>query len=407
MGETKLKFLFVLYIGFDKTGPSVHLLTEVIEQCLIAGHSVNMIVRNRGGSDPNVPKQLQGYKNLVCEVINDKPIEKAALVKRYFEDILYAFRCKNVYKNMKDVDVVFLQSCTTPIFPITFLKHTLKKPILFNVQNIFPIDSLALHKLSNHGVKGIAFKIFRKMQQMAYKRADRIVTICEDMKSTLLKEKVSESKLDVVYNWSYTDEAKDISDDENLFLKTHDVDRNKFRVVFSGNLGAMVNVQLFADAAETVSIEKDIHFYIIGAGANMPILQRLAQEKGLKNMSFYPFQPVEFAPHNYAMAHININALPKGIVYTCMPSKTAISLNCARPMVVSMEKESALAKLLSTVDKCTVVDVDDAEGFAESILANFRNHVIENSCNAREMFRGLCSNNNAKHYVKILESLAE
>lgn len=399
-----MKFLFVLYIGFDKHGPSVHLLTDIIEQCLISGHSVEMIVRNRGGQAPDIPLKLQKYDNLKCHVIKDVKLEKSALIKRYFEDIRYAFKCKRIYKNIGDIDAVFLQSHTSPLFSITLIKKTLNKPILFNVQNIFPIDALVLGKLRKHGIKGIIFKIFQKMQQRAYRKADRIVTICEDMKNTLINENVSSDKLDVVYNWSYSDEPYIIKDEDNLFLKTHNVDKNKFRVVFSGNLGAMVNAKLIADAAEIVSDEKNIHFYIIGDGNNMPVLKSLINEKGLINVSFYPYQPVEFAPHNYAMAHININALPEGIVYTCMPSKTATCLNCARPMVVSMEKESSLAKLLEQVDKCTVVDVNDSMGFAEAILFNYKNNITQDSVNSREIFKKLCSKSNAKKYVDILEN---
>lgn len=402
-----MKLVFVLYIGFDKHGPSVHLLTDVIEQCLQRDYDVTMIVRNRGGDAPDIPVKLQGYSNLRCEVICAPALEKGALVKRYFEDIKYAFQCAKIYKKIPHADAVFLQSCTTPLFPLVLLKHTLKCPVLFNVQNIFPIDALALNKLSTHGVKGIAFCVFRKMQQMAYKRADHIVTISEDMKQTLLVEGVPEKKVDVIYNWSYSDEAFDIPDKDNLFLKAHNVDPSKFRVVFAGNLGAMVNAKLIADAAELCQVEENIHFYIIGDGNNMPVLKRLAEEKELRNMSFYPYQPVEFAPHNYAMAHININALPKGIIYTCMPSKTATMLNCARPMVVSVERESAFAQMLSGVDKCTVVDVDDMQGFAEAILSNYRKHINADSENAREVFRRMCSKENAKGYVDILGEMAE
>lgn len=400
-----MKFVFVLYIGFDKHGPSVHLLTDIIEQCLQRNHDVTMIVRNRGGTDPDIPLKLQSYSNLHCDVIHAPALEKGALVKRYFEDIRYAFQCYNIYNKFSQVDAVFLQSCTTPLFPIILLKRSLKCPILFNVQNIFPIDALALKKLTNRGIKGIAFRVFRKMQQMAYRRSDRIVTISEDMKKTLLGEGVSAQKLDVIYNWSYSDDAFDISDAQNLFLKTHGIDKTKFRVVFAGNLGAMVNAKLIADVAEICQVEKNIHFFIIGDGNNMPTLKKIAAEKGLQNISYYPYQPEEFAPHNYAMAHVNINALPKGIIATCMPSKTATMLNCARPMVVSVEKESAYAQMLSKVDKCTVVDVGDTKGFADAILRNYRDHVVGDSENAREVFRKMCSKENATCYVDILEEL--
>lgn len=402
-----MKFLFVLYIGFDKHGPSVHLLTDMVEQCLLHGYEVDMIVRNRGGQDPDVPVRLQKYEKLRCHVIHDNALEKSALVKRYFEDIRYAFLCRKIYKKIQDVDAVFLQSCTSPLFPIVLLKRTLHRPILFNVQNIFPIDALVLGKLNKKGIKGSVFRIFRKMQQTAYRQADRIVTICDDMEKTLLEEGVPQEKLEVIYNWSYSDEAFNIDDADNLFLQKHQPDPSLFRVVFAGNLGAMVNAQLIAEAAEIVQCEPKIHFFIIGDGNNMPALKRLAEEKKLKNMSFFPYQPEEFAPHNYAMAHVNINALPEGIVYTCMPSKTATMLNCARPMIVSVEKSSCLAKLLGGVDRCTVVDVNDAQAFAEAILCNYREWNVADSRNAYQVFKKMCSKKNAEKYVDVLKKLAK
>lgn len=400
-----MNLLFVLYIGFDKHGPSVHLLKGIIGECLKSGHTVRMIVRNRGGSDPDVPIELQGYENLHCDVIYDSILEKGALVKRYMEDIRYAYRCKSVYKQYQDTDAVFLQSNTSPLFAIRLLKNTLKAPVLFNVQNIFPIDAGVLHKLPTNGVKGIPYNILRKMQQFAYKKADSIVTISEDMRRTLLKEEVPDGKIKVVYNWSYEDNAVVIPDEENLFLHDHPEFMGKFRVVFAGNLGAMVNPVIIAEAAERLRKIPDIQFIIIGDGNNMQKLKNMAKEKGLRNMAFFPYQPEEYARHNYAMAHVNINALPRGIITTCMPSKTATMLNAARPMVVAVEADSDYAQILRKVDKCVVVNWNDSQLFTEAIVKLYRDGIKEDSGNSRDVFRTLCSVDNAKKYVETLEEL--
>ena len=401
-----MKILFLLSIGFDRQGPSVHLLTDIVEQCLLAGHSVRMFVKNTGGDAPDIPARLASYANLQVEVIRAVHLQRGALLRRLWSDVRFHRQCSRIYRHYTDIDVVFVQSSPIAFYPIRLAKKYLHKPVLYNSQNIFPIDALAIHKLSEHGLKGFFFRFFRKRQQQGYALADRIVTISEDMEQTLRQEKVAPERLRVIHNWSYSNDEVDIPDEDNLFLKHNGVTEKKFRVVFSGNMGAQVNARLIANAAELLKGEDGIHFYIIGDGANMPVLKRLAQEKGLANMSFFPFQPVEFAPHNYAMANVNINALPKGIVYTCLPSKTAICLSCARPMVCSMEKDSWLAKTLSGVDKCSVVDIDDARGFADAILNYYRNGITSNSSNSRELFRRLCSVDNAKEYVRNLEDIA-
>ena len=72
-------------------------------------------------------------------------------------------------------------------------------------------------------------------------------------------------------------------------------------------------------------------------------------------------------------------------------------------MVVAVEKDSSYAQLLAEVDKCVVVDWNDAEGFAESILQFYKSEAICESKNARDVFKKHCSVDNAKKYVYLLE----
>ena len=90
---------------------------------------------------------------------------------------------------------------------------------------------------------------------------------------------------------------------------------------------------------------------------------------------------------------------------TCMPSKTSTILNAARPMVVAVEKESSYAKILSEVDKCVVVDWNDSKGFSDAIIHFYEENIVSGSSNAREVFKSLCSVDNAKKYVECLEEL--
>lgn len=400
-----MKFLYWLDVGFDRHGPSVHLLKAMIDESLKADHDVSVILRNTGGSDPDIPLEWKKNNNLHIEIVHDQEQEKGAFVRRYLDDIGYFFRSQKYLRKHKDVDVVFLQSCYLPIVPIWMI-HRLKEPVLFNVQNIFPIDAGVLGILPSHGVKGIPYRILRKLQQMAYRKSDCVVTISEDMRKTLLDECCEPETLKVVYNWSYGDNAVVIPEDNNLFLRDHPIFIGKYRVVFAGNMGAMVNPQIIADAAEKLMPYKDIVFIIIGAGNNMQKLNTLANDKKLSNMHFFPYQPEEYARHNYAMAHVNINALPQGIIYTCMPSKTATMLNAAKPMVVAVETNSDYARILQEVEKCTVVNCDDVDGFAQAILSKYQSADRQDSANSREVFRKYCSYENARSYVRYMEETA-
>jgi Glycosyltransferase len=400
-----MKILFILSIGFDTPGPAVHLVKDIIREMLEAGHTVNFVQKLLGGSDPVIPIELEKYigSTLIVDNLYMKKVDKANFVKRYIRNVISAFDCAKVYKKYNDVDIVFVQSNPTAIFPISLAKKYLKKPVIFDIQDIFPQDAVYAGKMSE---KSIIYKISRFMQKRAYMKADHLTTISKDMKKTILEEGISDSKIDIVYNWSYSNESYDISDDENLFLKIHpEIDKSKYRVVYAGNIGAMVNVELMVETADKLRSESGIHFYIIGEGSSREKFERLVREKDLPNITFYPLQTVEYAPHNYSMANINLIPLPKGVIYTVMPSKTATALACGKPIIAGFDLESDMAEILRQVDKCTVLDPDDVNGYVDTILEYYRNGIRDYSANSRDIYKERFSQDNAKQYVKIFEKV--
>ncbi len=398
-----MKILIILYIGFDTHGPSVHLLKDIIKSIAERGHNIELILRNRTGSKDNIPEEFSSYNNINYHIINDKKLKKNKLIYRYFSDIHYATKCRKIFKKINGIDAVFLQSNTSPFYPIKYIKKDLCCPVIFNVQNIFPIDAIELGYLSR---KSYIAKYFRKLQSKAYQKADKIITISDDMKKCLIEEKCDSSKIDVIHNWTYSDSFYDIDENDNLFLNDHPEFKNKFRVVFSGNLGKMVNYNMILYAAKSLSYISKIVFIIIGDGNNYNLLKQKSIDEGLDNIVFFPYQPVEYAPSNYSMANININPLPKGIIRTCLPSKTAIMLNIGKPMVISVEKDSSFSRMLEQIPNCKVVDVDDYNGFVDQIKNIYEGRLEDiNPSYSRKVFMKYFSKQNAKLYADCIESV--
>lgn len=287
----------------------------LLNALLDAGHHVWLVQMRR--STGAMPASLAERKNLRVIDIPWKDPEKTAFAKRYLRSIQYYITCEKEIKKLPELDVVFLQSNTVAYFPVNFCRRR-KLPVVFNVQDIFPIDALVTGMLkASHP----AYIVSRWMQKTAYRKANRVVTISEDLKKTLFAE--GRKDVDVVYNWSYQNKPYHIADEDNHFLNTYGIRRSDgFRVVYAGNVGKMMDADTLIQTAEYLKNYPDIRFYIIGAGSNLNYLKRKAQEQKLENILFFPPQPMEYAPDNYCMADVNINPVPKGVMYTCMPSKT-------------------------------------------------------------------------------------
>lgn len=386
--------------SFEKPYASYHLMEGLLNALLDAGHRVWLVQMRR--STGAMPASLTGREGLNLVEIPWSDPEKTAFAKRYIRSIAYYRACEKEIRKLPAPDAVFLQSTTVAFFPVLFCRRR-RLPVLFNVQDIFPIDALVTGMLK---ASNPAFIVSRWMQRVAYRKADRVVTISEDMKRTLVAE--GRKDVDVIYNWSYQNEPYHIPDADNHFLNTYGIKREDgFRVVYAGNVGKMMNAEMLVQTAVHLKDYADIRFYIIGEGANLNYIKQRSAEEQLRNISFFPPQPMEYAPDNYCMADVNINPVPRGVMFTCMPSKTNTCLLSLRPTVTAMDSDSDMAQKLSRIDLWTVVPAGDAKAMARAILERYQSGNWDvRSQNAGEFMRRLGPVENAKEYVRILEEAA-
>ena len=81
------RLLFVLDIGFDRGGPSVHLLQDVIRAGLKNGHEIEVILKNTGGPEPEMPNEFIGCKGFSYTAIKEDDEKKHGFAGRYINEI--------------------------------------------------------------------------------------------------------------------------------------------------------------------------------------------------------------------------------------------------------------------------------------------------------------------------------
>lgn len=398
-----MKVLFLLNMDFTSQGPSNHLFEGILKKSLEDGNIVHLIKKSIKNKNPNTPEEILKNKNISADSIKIDETEKTNFIARYLVDLIYAFKCVKYYRKKKEFDVVFLQSCNTAFFHIALLKFFLKKPILYNVQDIFPDNTSTIGVLKK---SNIIYKILYFMQNQAYKNADRIITISEDMKKTLIEKKISADKIEVVHNWSYSDNFINIKDTENKFLKKYGISNNQFKVVYAGKIGALQNVEIIVKAANKLKDNKKIDFYIIGDGIKKSEIISYVNDNNLKNIKFFPLHPSEYATHIYSMADINIIPLKKGVIKTALPSKTATCLICEKPIIACVDVDSKYSKMIASCEKCYSVDSNDVSELAKCIENNFNNGVGGRSKDLRKLFEDIFLQEvNIKKYIDCMKKM--
>lgn len=394
--------------SFERSYASYHLMKEILLNLLKTDNDIWLVQEKR--YDGRMPEELTQYSNLHVINIPVKNIEKTSFVKRYLTEMkYYSDSIKRINKLMK-MDVFFVQSTNVAYIPVLYCKRK-HIPVAYNVQDVFPLDALAIGKLKKTNP---AFIVCRKLQRVAYRKSDRIITISEDLASTIKEEehgfrqKHGLKEIEVIYNWGYRNEAYNIPDSQNHFLKTYNIKREDgFRVVYAGNIGQMMDAEMLIQTAKATKEYKNILYYIIGTGSNIAYLKHRISEESIDSIRFYPMQPLEYAPDNYCMADVNINPVPKGVIYTCMPSKTNTCLLSRKPTIVSMDLNSDMAQKLKRVDLWTVVQPGDYKAMARGIIEYYRNrNKTRLSKDSAVFLSNLGPMENAQSYVEIIVDIA-
>ena len=377
--------------NFDRRTPSEHLLVAIVQALYGDGHTVHIIQKDTGGPLPKLPKELVEI-GVTTDCVPCQLAAKGNFIARYLVELKYVWKCRKLIKKYRDYDAVFNQSSNVAGFMAYTVKHMMPKARLtYNVQDVFPENAAYIGS-----VKGLPYKILSAEQQYAYRHADQIITISEDMRDLLIEKGANPKRTEVIYNWSYTDSLYRYEDVYSEKIANY-LPRNKFNVVYAGNIGTMQNVDVVVETAKLMQCEEDIHFHIFGDGMYKERLQREAE--GLDNISFWPMQPSELAPSIYAMADVNVIPLAPNIYRTALPSKTATCIACQKPIVFCFGQKSKFGQWISRNAGFSLTESCQPEALGLLIKTAKENNFTLYS---EELFSHFLRSKNSVRYAKLI-----
>lgn len=243
----------------------------------------------------------------------------------------------------KEIDCIYLAS-TPPIQGVLggMLKKLKHVPFVYNLQDIFP-DSLVGTGLAKKD--GLLWKIGRVIENFTYRNADKIVVISQDFKRNIMAKGVPEEKIEVVYNWVDENAIVPVKDEDNELFEEFGISREKFRVVYAGNLGNAQNIEIIVEAAKRLKDKGNIEFVIFGTGGLEDEIKATKEKEQLDNLKILPLQPYERVAKVYGLGHVCIVACKPGLGGAAMPSKTWSIMSSGRAVLANFD-EGELKEIL-------------------------------------------------------------
>lgn len=306
-----------------------------------------------------------------------------------------------------DVDCIFLVS-TPPIQGVLggLLKKRLKAPFIYNLQDIFP-DSLVGSGLAKRN--GLLWKIGCKIEKFTYHHADKIIVISEDFKRNLLAKGVPEHKIEVVYNWVDQNAIVPIPKNENPLYDEFGINREKFNVVYAGNLGNAQNIDVIIDAAKIMVENKNVEFLIFGSGGLKDKYVEKIKHDNIDNVRFFPLQPIERVSQVYGLGDVCVVSCKPGLGGAAMPSKMLSIMSAGRAVVASFD-EGELTYILDKYKCGQYAPAGDVNAFVKVLRTISDNHekCEEMGRNARNLIlERFTREYGTQRYVEIIKSVVK
>ncbi len=251
--------------------------------------------------------------------------------------------------------------------------------------DLMPEAFIALHYIRP---RSLIARIWRTVNGWAYRRARTLVVLGRDTIPLLVRTyQVDPSGCVYIPHWSpfSSKTAKPFS--ESTLSRRLGL-TEKFVVQYSGNMGILHDLDIFVLAAERLQNDSRIHFLFIGGGQRRRNAEQLCQQKGLRNVTWHNFVPLEELDDSLACCHAALISLRSGMEGVAVPCKLYGILASGRCVIAQVPAKSEIA-LTVEESKCgVVVAPDDLESLVSVIrdAADHVDRVVEEGRRARQAY---------------------
>jgi glycosyltransferase involved in cell wall biosynthesis len=237
------------------------------------------------------------------------------------------------YKINPDAAVIY-----SPPLPLALVGTWLRRSgvrTLLNIQDLFPQNAIDLNILRSP----MQIKFFRALERYAYRTSDVVTVHSEGNREMLLAQNPElASKIKLLHNWvdvEYHSTDRAVVD----FKKIWGI-RQKHIAVFAGVMGPSQYLDLVLEIATQMQDESDLLFLMVGDGKEKLRLQKLAADKGLKNVKFEGFISREVYPDLLSACSIGLVCLSPQNKTPVVPGKILGQMAAGLPVAAFLHQAS-------------------------------------------------------------------
>ena len=213
----------------------------------------------------------------------------------------------------------------------------------------------------------------------ALRKSNRIVVIGQCMAKRLQKKHITPNKITFIPNWADLEVVApsniagnvEISDKIKAVAKKPEEmfrdDSPKFRVLYAGTIGRAHPMRVIIEAAEILAENKEIEFVFVGDQHAHSVLAQERAKRGLENIKFMPFQPIEKYRKVMENGDLHLVTMREEVQGMLVPCKFYSGLTAGRPTIFVGPQNCEISMTIKKYKAGDVVSPSDGQALAEVI----------------------------------------
>jgi glycosyltransferase involved in cell wall biosynthesis len=365
------------------------------------GYQVTVVTAPYEKSDIRAKKfiEKQSIQGIELIVINTPDSNRSSVLRRAINSLLFSLTACWFAITLK-ADVVLASSGPITIgIPALFAKFFRRKPLVFEIRDLWPGGGIEMGKIKNR----ILIKAAFYFEKLLYHKANLVVACSEGQKNNIIRRFPAIRCITIPH-------GGDLDLFDNGIQRSNGSPVKVKLFTHIGSLGFIHNCKLIIEAAiriKQMNREDEIRIVFIGDGAERKSLEAMKLKYDLNNVEFLGLKPKTELPSwvNASRATL-FTTLNNEIQNTSCPNKIFDSFAAGVPVI---QTTTGWIKTLIDEEGCGInVVPDDASGLTNAILSIADDDILHEtiSANASRVAKTLFNRDLlANYYLQEIQSL--
>ena len=219
---------------------------------------------------------------------------------------------------------------------------------LLHIQD-YEVDAMLGLGMAGKGKGGKVARLASAFERSGLHNVDYVSTISRSMMNKAQEKGVAAEKVIFFPNWSEVARFRDVAPADVAALRAQLGLAEAHKIVlYSGNIGEKQGLENVIDAAAALS-DKPWQFVIVGQGGGKARLEKMARERGLQNIQFFPLQSYDALPALLKMGDCHLVVQKRGAADAVLPSKLTNILAVGGNAVITAEAHTELGQLCTSL----------------------------------------------------------